>query len=330
MPYSRRSVLRDAALMSIAGITGTSPILMGCNEHKRFADGIRVFFAGAWLFCADPYNPNLMRAVSVNPAEMCPPVTDMNHIFPFGVWIEEQSWDKKQPSLPANAPSSGGANLMPYSVSIVGTRKPACNVDQLFGSASASSQFTYIVNTGRVHSIDWTQCGMRVISVPLPTRIIPAAFRTSTKVCDPSGRLHPCGNSNDRGVATTHIFEYEGASSLTFIPPYATGAQTMPHGTDYKSDYHFHTVPDKAPTEGHDKIMFGHLMNLLKGNTCADLKLKPGPLCPPETVARGAAVPSSISSPELEMALATRKECGLLIDLASCGSSGVGLGDGGQ
>src|SRR5580658_8074417 len=113
MSYTRRRVIRDAGLMSLAGVSGFSPFLTGCRCNT-FADGIRIFFEGAWLFCAHPYDVNLLLAVTLNPITQNPtppqivkpgqqpPPSDktatvkdpsqnespdpMSHIFPYGVW----------------------------------------------------------------------------------------------------------------------------------------------------------------------------------------------------------------------------------------------------
>lgn len=120
MPQTRRSVLKEIAFLSI---TSTAlPFLEGCVP-KHFADGIRVFFEGAWLFCIEPGNSRYIRAVTFNPPELPPPPacaprthlpsTDMAHIFPYGVWDENGSWDHNHPCLPANAPSTAASPLVP-------------------------------------------------------------------------------------------------------------------------------------------------------------------------------------------------------------------------
>jgi hypothetical protein len=334
MLYTRRSVLRDATLISIAGAAAASPLLTGCDRNKHFADGIRVFFAGAWIFCADPFNPSLMRAVALNPTEITSndsnpgsasssPNMEMNHIFPYGVWNEEDRWDRKHGNLPRNLPSSAGYTLVPYPVTVVGTKQPACNVDQLFGTANSSSRFTYLPNAGRNFSLKWTSTGLRVISLPLPTRIIPAAFRTDARI-DANGHMQQCGNTKDLGVATTHIFVYDGASSLTFTPPDAI-AQHMSHGTDFRADYHFHTVPDNpCPPKDHDVLMFGYMLENIDKFPYKEVTLIPSG----DRVARGASVPSLVTKGELEIVSRHPKDCPRIIDLASCGSGGGGLGDG--
>ena len=96
MSYSRRDLLRDAAIVSVAGCSGYGlSFVSGCDSEpakpgqrpSSFALGIRIFFVGAWIFCVDPDSPKeRIRAVSMEPA--CMP-----HWFPYGKWDPNRQWD---------------------------------------------------------------------------------------------------------------------------------------------------------------------------------------------------------------------------------------------
>ena len=65
MKYTRRSVLRSTALIGLGGAAGYGPLslLAGCKQKPvapmaaNFNDGVRIFFEGTWLFCADDASP---------------------------------------------------------------------------------------------------------------------------------------------------------------------------------------------------------------------------------------------------------------------------------
>ena len=217
MSYTRRSVLRNAAAISVGSVAGV-PFFTGCTPSD-FKLGVRAFFAGTWLFCRDK-DAGYMRAVSVDPPppDVKKPSShpDISHKFPHGTWDENGSWNEKHGDLKANPSSDiSGSDLVPHVVSVYGF-KGAGTVNDLFHAANTSSRFTYLVNP-RKYDLIWNSAGIRVIKLPIPTRIIPAAFRTKAIINDPYGDCEGCVSTGDTGVATTHIFEYEGASALTFV-----------------------------------------------------------------------------------------------------------------
>ncbi len=88
MSYTRRQILRNAALASVAGVAASPlTLLSGCHhDHKHipqygpnnptmFNLGVRIFLIGSWLFCADPQSSSSVLAVT---ADMPTPM----HHFP--------------------------------------------------------------------------------------------------------------------------------------------------------------------------------------------------------------------------------------------------------
>jgi hypothetical protein len=362
MSYSRRRVIRDAGLMSLAGVGGFSPFLTGCHSNS-FADGIRIFFEGAWLFCAHPYDSNLMLAVTLNPimpkanvppvpippvpapvktdkamdSDLNQPPDSMSHIFPYGIWDQQSDWDSwHQNTQLACAPCAPGKDgkgcsmPIPHRIYILGHWTQFSNVDELFIDADTRSRFTYYPNKDQIQprTVNWETPELRVISLPMPSRIIPAGFRPKADVRDNSGNpiLHH-GQSSDAGVATTHIFDYPGAHSMLFVPR-GGDAVEMDHGRDFRSDFHFHTVPQtKYVPPGHDVAMFCALAGLL--GLSNDYQFKPDV---GQTPVKGSSVPDSVEETELEIPsknLTTFcNKDNKTINLATCGSGGIGSGSG--
>lgn len=354
MSYTRRVVIRDAAVLSLAGVSGFSPFLTGCHG-SRFADGIRIFFEGAWLFCAHPTDPSQMFAVTLNPTKCVVPLPEcqqvqppnpdpstLKHIFPYGIWDEIPDWDERHTQTqltptPCAQCSPGQACSMPvpHRVYVLGNWSKSCkDVDALFKDADTRSRFTYFLNQGRPScTVVWNTPELRVISLPLPNRIIPAAFRVGADIDDPDGLLNKHGGSSDTGIATTHIFDYPGARSMLFVP-LAGEPVEMSKGRKYKSDFHFHTVPASANNlpKCHDVMMFAALTGLV-GQT-SNLVLHPD-YCN-KKLSKGASVPDSVKEGELEMdmssgvgpCLSGRDMNVVSINLATCGSGGLGVGGG--
>jgi hypothetical protein len=350
MSYTRRAVIRDAAVLSLAGVGGFSPLLSGCHR-SRFADGIRIFFEGAWLFCAHPENNKEMLAVTVDPSVCMPPqpspssADDMTHIFPYGVWDErwdpKVGWDREDGRLKLDCNTNAPNGSMPclHRVAIFGNWQAGPDdVDGLFGQIVSWTQFTYLQNPGTIYQSSWAKAGVRAISLPMPTKIIPGGFRTAASINDGTGNVNLGATTGDQGVATTHIFDYPGAHSMAFVP--LTGeALEMGHGTGHHSDFHFHTVPNSPqPPPAHAVMMFQCLVGLLTQSSTSNppaIGLKDPKPCAP--IQRGIRVPDSVKSEELEMLKVKDSrqpqdpmgyECGFTTNLATCGSGGLGVGGG--
>jgi hypothetical protein len=321
MNYTRRSVLRSTALIGLGGAAGYGPLslLAGCKQKQvapmaaNFNDGVRIFFEGTWLFCADDASPTTrMRAAAVD-------MLSLPHIFPYGVW--SKSWvDANLPSLSQNPAPIGSSTVSPYPVTVSGTAAPAPDVDTLFGNTQAATPFGYIPGThnGQRLSVDWARIGLRVISMPLPTSIIAAGFRGGTSVADQKSYFKKGPVTATSGVPTTHIFVYDGASNLTFQPPNAS-IQTMNHGTGPQADYHFHTVPSFEPGFDHSPCMFENLMSLLLTMDRTGLTIQ---TTQPDDVIPGPGVPGCVDHWELEIPEGTRTHT-----TASCAAPGAGLGN---
>jgi hypothetical protein len=355
MTYTRRSFLRDAAIVSAAATV--SPILTGC-EREHFANGIRIFFAGAWIFCGIHEQPNLMYAITLDPSEPAQPgtsasmkceppqtsataISSMKHTFPHGVWDQGCNWDtsSKRGLLCAN-PQSGSKPLI-HSVSVDdGNWSYPQSLHTLFMNPNKDSSFTYLsavrnpLGKGQTYKVNSTQANLRIVTLPRPTRIIPAAFRPDVKIIDPKHRLEQAQTSKDIGIATTHIFEYRGAGKLTFTPGDGKNPGLIPQGgKDFTSDYHFHSVPTIANID-HAPMMFNQILSLIDGIGCSnDLSINPP--CPPTAPQPGKSVPISVTENELEMTPGTdahlidtcdnKKVIPFRLTLASCCSGVVGV-----
>ena len=344
MALTRRSILRNAALASVATTTGISSLLMiGCRR-SNFASGIRVFFEGGWIFHADPFKGGYIRAVALDPSEFTHPeltaaqnsanVTMPPHHFPFGVWDEQSDWDSCHGNLPSNDPASGLNPLIAYPLEVFGTQNRAAKVPDLFLRADTDSRMTYLPNPANEFTFECRCKGLRVISLPMPTRIIPAGFRPDVEIQQSGASvLHPhCKTKDMHGFATTHILEYEGATSMTFNAPPNSGGQgssTLTGGIGHEANFHFHAVPkDPCPAKGHDAIMFERLMAFVHLPLMYKLTLPPPPDKPAQIVP-GSLVPRSVSNKELEIAPpGTQCKDGKphIVNLATCGSGGGGAG----
>jgi hypothetical protein len=327
MPYTRRSVLRDAALLSLAGATGASPLsLLGqCTTSVPAprpaafkSDGIRVFFCGAWLFAADPANPNTrMLAVAL---DMCPAASPC-HKFPHGVWTPDSCFDAGTELSPISANKNKN-----HQITITNSTTLYSKVDDLFNAALCNNPFTYLPNPAQTYTINTGLDTVRAISLPFPTNIIPAAFVVNSVIDDPYRLLkHRPRKPRLAGVATAHIFEYDGGDSLTLVD--GSGTQV---GTAAKSkNYHFHTVPVKATDVDHAPAMFQNLLTLITGFTPTDLTLLrnyyPAFHAGPDT-------PTTIVDEELELKAQSVSVCPGVRNqtLASCASGGGGVGNGGN
>jgi hypothetical protein len=338
MPYTRRSVLRDAALLSLAGTASASPLSLfgqcptpSSRPPAYFNSGIRIFFSGAWLFGADLSNPGFMIAASQDMTCKTPPC----HKFTYGVWPASGTVDIG-PSL---APIGNNGN---YKITIDHVNTPAKKADDLFGKTLANNPFLYLKNDDLRLTINTKHPTVRAISVPYPTTIIPAAFITNAAFNgNGNGRVQP-GPCSPRvpGFATSHIFVYEGASSLNF----ADGAGNQLDSAMQDQDYHFDTVPLQPTDINHAPMMLASLLALIDNFDPTSLALQPNS-CPQYDP--GPDTPTSVGFPELGLplqppvcistakAMAGRASVSLQPSLfnqtlASCASGGGGVGNGGN
>jgi hypothetical protein len=325
----------------LAGVAGASPLgLLGCKSQPT-AEGtvkplvaapapaavMRVFFSGSWLFCADS-TAGSMRAVAVD-------FPQIKHSFPYGIWTSA-GIDGNGRTLP---PST-----TPYPVKVGGfTPAAGATVDALFAATLCQDPFSYIQNKTNDLSINFKRNDIRSISLPIPSRIISAAFLVGASVQDSSGEgllATPgagCAAPRVDGVPTCFIFEYDQGTSVTFTQPNGQN-ETANAG----QNYHFHTSPSDPTQHGHGPMMFADLMGIIQSKSGTykptmlslinvdDCLVTPGP-----------DVPAGISNAELEIgtsgicangaakasaAQATRKFTVMAGTLGSCAGGGGGLG----
>jgi len=257
----------------------------------------------------------------------------MGHHFPYGAWDPRlKDWDTgRGTELCANP--QGGDHPLHHYVNVIGKWRAPSTLGELFQNANTGSQFTYLSaarnQAGKPYTVDLTPTNIRIVTIPRPTRIIPAAFRPDVSITDSNGRLEPPQKSKDTGIATSHIFEYKGAEALVFSPGDGGVPDQITHGKYYSADYHFHSVPKTLSTE-HAKTMFGQLFGLVEEITCGDFQLNTPP-CRPAHPQPGASVPESVGAAELEMQtprnipLLTPNDCPWNLTIASCCSGGAGV-----
>ncbi len=311
MAYTRRSFLYSATALSLAAVGhdaftfSTAPEKkMAASPPQNFNLGVRIFFAGSWLFCSDGSGGMLAIAIDM---------PSLPHLFPYGAW--DAAWvDASKPSLPTNLISA------PYAVGVTGTTKPATDVNTLFTNTLPVGPFNYLPNPnlGQQLSVDGSRSGLRVVSMPIPTSIIPAAFRSGGSVSDPKHHFQQGSGTGQTGYPTTHIFVYDGATQLTFPSVNGSPAQSISAAADSSADFHFHTVPSFDPGFDHGPCMFENLMSLIVNLDRTQLALLSNPN---DTVDRGSNVPTCVSQWELEIMMINRTHT-----VASCAGSAAGLG----
>ncbi len=329
MTYTRRKILADAARMSLgaAATSSSLPFLSGCckrpkpdpmcvaDNRAEFCPGVRVFFIGAWLFCDDPIGKGIL-AITRN-------MPDMRHRFPYGVWQGNDGFDDNSRLLDAN-PSAPNVPRNAYPVTLPAFDGGFGCIQDLFEDAGKNCSMTYLANPKHDITPDFTSAHIRVISIPFPTRLITAGFAQDSYVMDSDDKhpIHSPGNPHDTKsgpVATTHIFEYIGASSLTF-----NGEQEITSGSiGYQANFHFHTVPPHAldkPDPNHPVEMFANLMSLIGLDTTKVKLVFPHPDAKPF---RGSHVPKSVEDIELEIPYRFQ----IIGTTASCAGGGHGIGN---
>lgn len=363
MAYSRRSFLRDTGMVSLASTFGATSLLTGCCGPTSFESGVRIFFAGSWIFCGIPKvspAPNgpaipYMLAVAIDPyhALQPPSDTDVLHHFPYGRWDDSVTdgavWNTTQYDHQMDLPVSTKDN--PHLITVGGSyNRPAC-VNDLFKEANTSSRFVYLRSQPQRNAFGahWKDSYLRIIKLPIPTRIIPAAFLEHATVCDRNSTMEACTHNRDKGVATTHIFEYKGASDIQFqlygsqLPIDCTMTGPGPlsvcakAGTSSASNLHFHTVPSPTcvidlitkkvtadvPVD-HPRTMFHQLVQFADDHACQDVGLEG---CMMDTMRPGDLVPTSVSLAELQIPKqhSSPLSCTHKVDLATCDSGGIGV-----
>ena len=315
MSYSRRTFLRDASFVSVGGgvgalsmkyfSSGTATIKMA-TAGTPFKDGIRIFFAGSWLFASDPTKTGYMRAMSLD-------LPGKPHDFRYGKWAP--GFDSQALTLVKNPKGN-----RPHTITLTGYSSPAlATIDPLFKATRGAYTFTYLTNPqvqGKpTYYVNDALAEIRIISIPIPATIIPAAFYGGASLADNSSR-HNLSTTNPKlpiqGVATTHIFDYPGATSLSFTTSNANS------GSAAKNDhYHFHTVP-QAPNHT-PQAMFANLQQLL-GLTVNK----------PDLVLNGVADDTGFVNPQLPDCILTEEleePDAVRLTLASCAGGAIGLGD---
>ena len=348
MPYTRRDLIRDAALISATGLVAGTPTILGCHSKppKPPFSGVRVFFCGSWIFCSDGVSGMYAIARDMFDSNGC-----STHIFPFGRWQSTTvPFDHGMPHLVQNPAKSDGTSI-PYALSInppvahpvstaMGSPSP---VEYIFQQSQMEVRFAYLnnnydakgkcpikINTS-VSTYSGKASGIRVIALPIPKRIRARGLVTRATFSDNTGinllnqpSVDHTSSKMD-GIATTHIFDYDGASSLTFKTDSVTDNV---YATEACIDYHFHTVPPKGMGD-HANPMFQNLLEILTcngssvaGKLCVNnpcpITIQPGPDLPDGGAAELDYDPAAAPCPS--------SEAPLLGDLASCSGPGFGIG----
>jgi hypothetical protein len=260
------------------------------------------------------------------------------HFFSYGRW--DSNWNEAADGNLPQLPEYTNTTVPPPAVTVTDFSSPTA-INTVFSDAQRDSPFTYLRANKQKYAIKWDTPGIRVVSMPIPTRIIPAGYNTSARINDPNGRCQKYpGTCKDIGVATTHIFEYENAGSLTFgLDP----NNTLTQAQDSTADYHFHTVPMPQGTSADPNaasLMFQAMLQLIdKDFPDTDITLTPPTLGNP--IEMGPNVPNCVEPQELEifpydnMHQHTRLAVPNALSMhtrfngsfATCGGGGLAMGD---
>lgn len=294
MNYSRRKFLRHVTRASVGLAAGSSlPFLTGCERKAWgsknpacFQPGIRIFFIGAWIFCKDSIlDPGLLAITQDMPS--------LGHSFPYGVWPGSQGIDNN-PSLGENRTSGADVARNAYPVELPKFKSPYNSVKDLF-AGGCSKSFQHFENVNGDLKPIFSTPGIRVISLPLPTRIIAADFLRGSSVTN-IDLNHKIKSKDGSGLfASAHIFEYEGAFLLNF-----KGQPMVVHGTNnITSNFHFHTVPPGTAPPDHASSMFKNLISVIGPLDPGNFILKvPNPNRLPEA---GKFIPKCVEPEELTL-----------------------------
>ena len=181
-----------------------------------------------------------------------------------------------------------------YPVELPNFHSPYKSVKDLFATG-CSKYFQYFENANGDLKPIFNKSGIRVISFPLPTRVIAADLLRGSSVTD-KDQNHKIKSTDGSGIfATAHIFEYEGASLLTF-----NGQPMVAHGTnDSLSNFHFHTVPPPYAPPDHASRMFKNLISVIGPLNPDNFALTvPDPDRPPDA---GEFIPNCVEPEELTL-----------------------------
>jgi hypothetical protein len=247
------------------------------------------------------------------------------HHFPYGQW--NPNFDSGS-GLLANPAASPTAARYAYAITLDKVNTSLTSVSALFSDAVAKGAFTYLTLNNPV--IDFTNPGIRVISLPIPTQIITADFPPGSTITSnpPSQLVHGAGTCDNSGtpcgLAAAHIFDYQGASQLSYQGNIViNGARTGAESDGWSADFHIHTVPNSAPLPGHAVQMFQNLLGLIKGFNTSQVTLTiPHPKADP---LEGPFVPTCVGDPELDIPYDSARTG----NTASCAGGGVGVKGGG-
>jgi hypothetical protein len=309
MLYTRRKLIRQSAVVSLAGAASASlPFLTGCREGA-FPYGVRIFFLGAWLFGVDPADTSRVLAHSV---DMEKPM----HNYPYGPW-KGGDFDKGKQLYP-NPPS--GQTTAPYQITINGRilHQPKSTY-KLFSKTASANPFMWMpAMKMKPDMSDLTT--VRRISTPIPTRILTCDFLDESYIYD-NGHVVDSQVTIQTGAPGGFIFDYQGADSLSF----SVDESSVSGSTTSDADYHFRTVPYWPPGTGadgcHPQKMFSHQLEMLVNfgqsqpptlsMNCSDNKVIPGKY-----------VPVSVSNSELDISPPPLRS----LTTASCAGGGGAVG----
>jgi hypothetical protein len=285
----------------------------------------------------DPTRPANILAVAVDMA-------DSPHMFRYGAWPGSlDAWSKNT----TNLLGADASYLKPATITYTG--KPANNLptsaNQLFSQAQQYGPFTFIQKSKLPSDFQFNKkADLRVVTLPMPTRIIPAGIRSdatllsSSKYCRSQSFGYP-----SQAVATTHIFEYLGADGLTFSTngTTSTSSVSVNNATDYNGNLHLHT--EMSPSYGplHGSEMFEALMRVISVELsrelifCTRMDQTPpdpeiGPFVPPsiDVGELGIIPPSSDPKTKKKSDHHGTDPHGLVtVTFATCGGGGGAVGD---
>jgi len=190
--------------------------------------------------------------------------------------------------------------------------------------AAANCSFLYLPNPGKL-PINFSAIGIRVISLPIPTQIITSDFVPGSTIsaADPKQIIFTPGvcdasSSTPCGLAAAHIFDYQGATTLSKDGITQIGSPST--GSD--GDYHFRTVPPHGAGLDHTVCMFRNLLSLITGFDPNEIAL--GIPDKADKALEGPYIPLCVGDPELDIpALVTAT-----MTTASCAAGGLGIGGG--
>lgn len=320
MSYTRRRLLRDSALASLMAAAGSSLNLLadsrqkqkpqyGPNNPSSFTPGIRVFFIGCWIFYPDPQVNGNVLAVTLDMASV-------PHTFPYGVWPGDTGIGGNK-SLDPN-PAAVGSPRNAYPIVVQNFSTTSTNVEALFDDTSKKHSFLYFKNSNNL-PINFAAPLIRVISLPIPTDIVTADFIPTSSISgsDLEFTPGPCDSLGTQcGLAAAHVFDYQGATSLSFNNvPQINAAET-----DFSGDFHFRTVPPSSASPGHAVDMFNNILTLITGLPSGQLALTISN--PMEKALEGPYIPMSVD--DIELAIPYEEAHSM--NTASCAAGGFGVG----